>query len=127
MRRTAGSLVPAFNAGLVIGVILFFAAYWPHAARVKSAWLVILFVAGALVFWVLGVSLIFQGTGGGWLATLVLVGAGTGAGWIWREPAWLGPVTTLSGAVLACVAVNWLGVLDTAGSQARTAPPAPPP
>jgi len=131
VRRNAGSIAPAFNAGLVIGVILFFISYWPHVSRMKGAGLgglvVGLLVGGALAFWFLGVSLIFQGTGAGFVATTVLLAAGAGAGWVWREPTWLGPVTTLAAAILACVAVNWLGMRETnATNRETTTPPKPP-
>ena len=104
----AGSMAPAFNMGLVLGLILFFVALYPLVGPLEPVWRWVVLGVGFVAFWVLGLILVFQDHP--WRATAAL-GLAAGLAWLahWQGAgAWLPPTLVLVGAVLGiAVGANW--------------------
>jgi len=104
----AGSMAPAFNMGLVLGLILFFVALYPLAGPLEPVWRWVALGVGFVLFWALGLLLVFQNHP--WRATAALSLA-VGLAWLARwqgAGAWLPPTLVLVGAGLGiAVGADW--------------------
>lgn len=104
----AGSIAPAFNAGLVLGMILLFLALYPLVGPLGPVWRWAAWGVGFVAFWALGINLVMGHYPGRATAAL---GLAVGLAWLARwqgAGAWLPPSLVLVGAVLGVVVgIEW--------------------